>query len=326
MRLALVLCAVAVAGLMPGVASAHVGRTLPVATNFLARVTGSVSGVQAKALDGDQTLWLRAPAAAVVLIAGTLGEPLLRFDARGVWLNLRSPTAQGDRIDRFDLRPTATGRPPLWHRVDAGHAYAWHEHRLHALEPLARGLSSARTLGSWSVPIVMSGRRSAIEGVLDYRPPGPGWLYIALTALVAFAATAAAARSAAALVGLALVATALVWTIRLGRGLYGRPDVSTVGYLEIALTCIVGAALVFGLVHRNADTRVLAAFIAGFGALYEGLTMLPVLTHAVALSALPTIVVRTAEVLALGAGVGVLVGSVIGHLNAAERETVGAAV
>ncbi len=62
MRLALVLCAVAVAGLMPGVASAHVGRTLPVATNFLARVTGSVPGVQAKALDGDQTLWLRAPA------------------------------------------------------------------------------------------------------------------------------------------------------------------------------------------------------------------------------------------------------------------------
>ncbi len=128
--------------------------------------------------------------------------------------------------------------------------------------------------------------------------------------LVAAASTAAAARSAAALVGLALVATALVWTIRLGRELYGRPDVSTVGYLEIALTCIVGAALVFGLVHRNADTRVVAAFIAGFGALYEGLTMLPVLTHAVALSALPTAVVRTAEVLALGAGVGVLVGSV----------------
>ena len=325
MKLALVLCAVAVAGLMPGVASAHVGRTLPVATNFLARVTGSVPGVQAKALDGDQTLWLRAPAPGVVSIPGTLGEPLLRFDAGGVWLNLRSPTAQGDRIDRIDLRPTATGRPPLWHRLAGGHAYAWHEHRLHALEPLARGRSSAGIVGPWSVPLVVDGRRTALDGVLDYRPRGRRLAWILLTALVAAASTAAAARSAAALVGLALVATALVWTIRLGRGLYGRPDVSTVGYLEIALTCIVGAALVFGLVHRNADTRVVAAFIVGFGALYEGLTMLPVLTHAVALSALPTAVVRTAEVLALGAGVGVLVGSVIGHLNAAERETVGAA-
>ena len=63
MKLALVLSAVAVAGLMPGVASAHVGRTLPVATNFLARITGSVSGVRTTVLDGDQTLWLRAPAA-----------------------------------------------------------------------------------------------------------------------------------------------------------------------------------------------------------------------------------------------------------------------
>jgi hypothetical protein len=317
-RLAFVLGLFVVAAAVPDVASAHVGRTLPVATNFTARVVDAVPGVQAKVVDGDQTLWLRALASTIVLVPGTLGEPLLRFDARGVWLNLHSPTAQADRIDRFDLRPSANPRArPLWHRVADGHAYAWHEHRLHALEPLARGRSSAETVGPWSVPVVANGRRLSLSGVLDYRPPGLSWLRVGLAVLLAAAGAAAAARSTTALVGLALVATAFVWTIRVGRELYGRPDVPAIGYAEIALTCVVGAALVYGLLSSEPGTRVFTAFFAGFGALYEGLTMLPVLTHAVALNALPTTVARIAEVLALGAGVGALVGCVLGQLREA---------
>jgi hypothetical protein len=324
-RCVLVLGIVLLAGVLPGVASAHVGRTLPVATNFLARITSPVPPLDAKVVDGDQTLWLRAPAATTVSIPGTLGEPLLRFDRGGVWLNLRSPTAQVDRIDRLDLRPSPTGTPPLWHRLTGGHAYAWHEHRLHALEPLARGRSSAGTLGPWSVPVVAGGRRLAVDGVLAYRPPGPSWLRIALTAVLAAAGVAAAARSTAALVGLALVTTVAVWTIRIGRELYGRPGVPAIGYVEIAITCAVGAALVYGLVQRDQGTRLLTAFFAGFGALYEGLTMLPVLTHAIALSALPTVVARTAEVLALGGGIAVVAGVVLGQLNAATEAETGSA-
>ena len=327
MRSALALGPLVVAAAAPGVASAHVGRTLPVATNFTTRAVGFIPAVQAKAVDGDQTLWLRAHASATVVVPGTLGEPLLRFDRRGVWLNLRSPTAQADGIDRLDLRPSASlNAGPLWHRLTSGHAYAWHEHRLHALERLAQGRGSAGPVGPWSVPIVVDGRRFSIDGVLTYRPPSLSWLRIALTVLLAGAASIAAARSAVALVGMALVATASVWAIRVGRELYGRPGVPAIGYVEIAITCVVGAALVYGLVNRDAGTRVVTAFLAGFGALYEGLTMLPVLTHAVALNALPTGVARAAEVLALGGGVGVLVGSVVGHLNGpAERESADAA-
>jgi hypothetical protein len=317
-RLTFVLGLFVVAAAVPDVASAHVGRTLPVATNFIARVVDAVPGLQAKVVDGDQTLWMRAPASTVVLVPGTLGEPLLRFDARGVWLNLRSPTAQADHIDRLDLRPSANPRAqPLWHRVAGGHAYAWHEHRLHALEPLARGRSSAETVGPWSVPVVANGRRRSLGGVLDYRPPGRSWLRIGLAALLAAIGAAVAARSRTALVGLALVATAFVWAIRVGRELYGRPDVPAIGYAEIALTCVVGAVLVYGLVNREPGARVFTAFFAGFGALYEGLTMLPVLTHAVALNALPTTVARVAEVLALGAGVAALTGCVLGQLREA---------
>jgi hypothetical protein len=316
--LAVVLGTLLVAATVPDVASAHVGRTLPVATDFVATVTAAASGVTAKVVDGDQTLWLRAPASTVLLVPGTLGEPLFRFDRRGVWLNLRSPTAQANGIDRLDLRPSASPRArPLWHRVAGGHAYAWHEHRLHALEPLAKGRRTAGVVGHWAVPVVVDGRRRSLQGVLEYRPPGPSWLRIGLAVLLAAAGAAAAVRSAAVVAGLAFVATASVWAIRLGRELYGRPDVPAVGYVEIAITCIVGAALLYGLVSRDPGTRIVAAFLAGFGALYEGLTMLPVLTHATALNVLPTAVARVAEVLILGAGVGALVGCVFGQLREA---------
>jgi hypothetical protein len=145
-RLVLVAVVVAIAAALPSIASAHVGRTLPVATSFTARITGPVQGIRARVVDGDQTLWLQT--AAVVLV--------------------------------------------------------------------------------------------------------------------------------------------------------------------------VGAALVYGLVNRDESTRVSTAFLVGFGGLYEGLTMLPLLMHAIVLSDLPSAVARVGEVLIIGAGIGVLAGSILGQLRVSE--------
>lgn len=315
MRIALILGIFAVACVLPGIASAHVGRTLPVATDFTARIIGAVSGVDAKVADGDQSLWLRAPAASVVFVPGILGEPLLRFDDRGVWLNLRSPTAQSARIDPTELRPSASGEPPLWHRVTSGHAYLWHEHRLHALEPVARVTGSA---GPWSIPRVVDGRRTSLQMMLAYRAPGAIWAWIAVPVVLALFSALGAARSAPVLLTLALMATAAVWAIRIGRELYGRPEVPVPGWIEIAITSVIGTLFLFGLTRRDAGARLSTAFFVGFGALYEGLTMLPVLTHAIALSALPSLLARILEAVAIAAGVGVLGGSVFGPLLAEE--------
>lgn len=311
MRLVLVVGVFLAAAAAPDPAAAHVGRTLPVATDFTARITAPVAGLTAKVVDGDQSLWLRAPASVTVAVPGILGEPLLRFDAHGVWLNLRSPTAQSDRIDRTDLRPTASGRPPLWHRLTSGHAYLWHEHRLHALEPVARSAGSA---GPWSVPLVVDGRPRSLRGVLDYSAPGPAWAWIAVTVVLGLAAAARALRSTATVVALALAATPAVWALRLGRELYGRPGTPVVGWIEIAVTCGVGGLLLLGLTRRDAGTRVFTAFFVGFGALYQGLTMLPVLTHAIALNAIPGTVARALEVVTLAAGGGTLAGSIFGRV------------
>jgi hypothetical protein len=309
---------------LPSVALAHAGKSAPVATNFHAQLggvhppTGAIEA--AKAVDGDRGLWLRVAPTAVVLIPGAVGEPLLRFDPRGVFVNLRSVTAQSDRIDRFDLRPDPNPRAaPRWHRVTSGHAYLWHEHRLHALEPLARG-GHVTVLGRWSVPLVIDGRRHVLVGSLVYRPPGSLWPWLVLAGVLAAAQLGARSVSAdagrRAAVASALAATLLIWVVRIGRELYGRPDVGWGAELDIAFTSLVGVALLTGLLHRDEDIRLFTAFLLGFGCLYEAWSMLPVLTHAVALTVLPTRIAQAAVAATAGLGAGMLVVTVREHLDA----------
>jgi hypothetical protein len=295
---------------LPGTAFAHVGEKAPVATNFDARISGvqpSTSAVRAKVIDGDRQLWLEASPDATVFIPGAQGEPLLRFDSAGVFVNLHSLTAQTDRIRVAGLRPNLDPHaPPRWRQLSSGHSYLWHDHRLHALEPLARGHRTPAVLGHWSVPLLIDGRQHALQGALVYQPPGSVWPWILLAALVAGAvafSSFAAHRAAAA--G-ALVAVLLLWTLRIGRELDGRPSVGASEQIEIALTSLVAVALLYGLLQRNHDVRVVAAILAAFGCMYQGLTMLPVLTHGIALTALPGTAARVGVAALLGLGAGVL--------------------
>jgi hypothetical protein len=303
---------------LPRQASAHVVGGAPVATNFEARILGltpSSEAVDVKVVDGDRALWLRSSANATVVIRGAEGEPLLRFAAGGVFLNLRSVTAQSDRIDRFDLRPDPDPRArPLWHRLTSAHAYRWHDHRLHALEPLARSRRTETVLGPWSIPVVIDGRPHRLSGVLVYRPPGPVWQWILLACVLGVAVTATLAlpvpiqqRTA---VSVALSATLLIWALRIAREVYGRPGVGASGYVATALTSAAGAALLFGLLHPEAGVRMFVALLVGFGCLYQGLTMLPAVTHSIALMQLPTPVSRAAVAAVLGLGGGLLAVSV----------------
>ena len=316
-RLTRVLVTGAVVGaalVSPGVAFAHVGKSAPVATNFDAQLRGvkPVSrAIEAKVVDGDRELWLRVSPAATVLIPGAEGEPLLRFDRAGVFVNSRSLTAQSDRIDRFDLRPDPNLHArPLWHRLSSGHSYLWHEHRLHAFEPLARGHHTTTIVGRWSVPLLIDGRHHALVGSLVYRPPASAWPWILLACALAvisagtLALSLRAARQMAVLA--ALVAVLLVWVLRIGRELYGRPGIGVTGYAEMVLTSLIGVALLYGLLHGDRGVRLFTAFLVAFGCLYQGLTMLPVLTHSVALTALPTVVARVGVAAILGLGAGVL--------------------
>ena len=294
-------------------ALAHTGKTAPVATNFEARIGGvrpETAAVEAKVVDGDAGLWLHVGAGATLVIRGAEGEPMLLFDRHGVFANVRSLTAESDRIDLLDARPDPNpSAQPEWHRLTSGHSYLWHEHRLHVLEPLSRGHRATTMLGTWTVPFLLDGASHRLAGTLVYHRPGRVWPWIVLA--VGLAATLAAAarldpfeRGRIAR-GAAVPTVLVVWTLRVGRELYGRPAVGSSGYLETALTCLVGVGLLYGLLHRDLAVRTVTALFAGIGSLYQGFTMLPVLTHAVALTTLPSPIARLGVAATLGLGAGI---------------------
>lgn len=291
----------------PAAASAHGGKSAPVATNFRtdASIAPRTAGLHVRVADGDRILWLHASGAAVVTVLGAEREPFLRFDRQGVSVNLRAPTAQIDGITPPNAPVRAdSNAPPRWHQVSGGRTYRWHDHRLHALEPLARG-RSARALGHWVIPMLVDGRRVSIGGELRYAPAPSPWPWVAAIVLVAAGGTLGlreARRRAIVTTGLALLATVAIAIARIGRELYGWPLVDGLRYAAIVVTCIVGALLVYGLTLRDREIRLFVAFLVGFGSLYQGLTFLPMLTQALPLTVLPTAVARACVAMILGIG------------------------
>jgi hypothetical protein len=244
---ALLLIGLGAAGLLPARASAHAGLTAPAATSFLARISSVPRGVEARVVDGDQRLWLRVepPHAAVVL--GLRGEPYLRFDARGVAVNTRSPTYFLNRpLPRVVPAGLGPNTPPAWKLVAVAHSTSWHEDRLHAAA-LAAHSSTTRYLGRWVVPLVVDGKRTWVDGNL-WQAPRPSllwfWPLVLLLACVpALLRLRDAGLEAAAAGTLAALALAAATLGRLGRELYGRPTVSAGQLVLAGSTCLVAAGL-----------------------------------------------------------------------------------
>ena len=102
LHLRLVAGAVALVGLaalaLPGAALAH-GRGATIALDFrlhLDPAASALSGVHVRVLDGDRALEARVDPGVALLVRGTLREPMIRIDDRGVWANASSPTATAD--------------------------------------------------------------------------------------------------------------------------------------------------------------------------------------------------------------------------------------
>jgi len=147
---------------------------------------------------------------------------MLLFDRNGVFVNVRSLTAAADRIGHFrlsrDLNPHAS---PAWQRLTGGHSFLWHDHRLHALEPLAKGDARRTVIGRWSIPLSIDGRPRPLEGELTYIPPRPLWPWLlvagALAAGVWLGLAVSESPAVGSTIGAALVVTVVVWAIRIGR-------------------------------------------------------------------------------------------------------------
>jgi hypothetical protein len=307
--LALALAIVAVAaGMAPSTAQAH-GPVAPIALDYVARVRQLPAGLDAKVVDGDQRMWLQVPGDETAVVVDYRGAPYLRFTSAGVAVNHNSAMYYLNQTP-FALTPPPSLGPktlPRWLPVTSGHAYGWHDGRLHALAAVAL-TPGASFVGTWRVPIIVNGRSAAISGGLWHAgAPSIVWFWPIVVLLMCVLAAWRIRRPAldqwtARLLGVsALVAVAVAG---LGRELHGRPTVTPFQLVELA---VILAFVLWGLFRVIVQRPgFFSYFVIAIVALWEGLELIPTLENGFVLIAVPAFAARAASVVALGAGVGLL--------------------
>jgi hypothetical protein len=289
---------------VPATASAHVGKTPPAATDYLARITSIPAGLEARIVDGDQAIWMRASPSLTVVVTGLRGEPYLRFSGSGVAVNTRSATWYLNRVRPLTVPEGLTqSTPPVWLPLTSHHGWTWPEGRLHA-PALAAHPSGSAFVGRWVVPVVVDGRGAAIRGGLWQSAPAsllwfwPLLLLVAcLPALWKLGEARLDVQVASGLVGLALLSSTLA---RLGRELYGRPTISSWQLVLVGATGLFAVAL--GVLYTRREWRALAGLAIGFAATYQGAVLVSTLRDGWVLAAIPAWLERTATGLSLASG------------------------
>jgi hypothetical protein len=113
-----------------------------------------------------------------LVLLGYLGEPVFRLDRAGLWVNAASPTAVVVGVLSKAQRLVAP--TPRWRLQRGRSSVAWHDAR-------AQGLPPGVDHGAWSVPLIVDGGRSRLEGELQRFPDPslPAWFAICACLLAA---------------------------------------------------------------------------------------------------------------------------------------------
>ncbi len=289
----------------PGTAAAHSGAPT-VALDFrlrLSAATRALPGVRAAIVDGDRGLRLVVGRDATLILRGDLGEPVVRFDRRGVWVNRNSPTAQGAK-----LTPPSTGRGVEWSLRSRGHTLRWHDHRLAPPSGLPLGV-----VGRWSIPILLDGRARAIAGTFVRMSRPRYWLWAVVALGLASAAGAASWRWPGHRPHLlvALGGLAAFGALAASASFATADEIGGAGqWVEVGAVGTLVAAAVASLRPRWRSLRIWVA--AGLGTVCATLSLgsLGVFLHGYVISTLPAAAARVAVLLAVVAGAATVLLSV----------------
>jgi hypothetical protein len=223
-------------------------------------------------------------------------------------VNTRSATWFLNRVyPQVVPRGLTSTTPPQWQSLTSRHSWTWHDGRLHAAV-LAAHPSGNVFVGRWTVPLVVDGRGTAIRGGLWQSAPAsllwfwPLLMVLAcLPALLKLREARLEAQVGAALAGLALVSSTVA---RLGRELYGRPTVSSWQLVLVGLSCLFAIGL--AAFYSRPDWRVLASFLIGIVAVYQGVALVSTLRDGWVLAAVPSWLERSATAVSLASGVALI--------------------
>ena len=198
--------------------------------------------------------------------------------------------------------------PPSWHRVSSGHAYEWHDGRLHALATVALS-PGVSFVGRWTIPLRIDGRLSSISGGLWHADdPSIVWFWpiVVLFACVPWPPGGCAAQSSIGWwPGFSAITALIVVTIAgLGLQLHGRPTVTPFQLVELAtILAFVG----WGLSHvLFRPPGYFTCFLIAVAALWAGGEMVTTLLYGFVLLPLPAFSARLVTVLCLGTGAALL--------------------
>jgi len=316
-----------------GPADAHVGGGTA-GSDFdgaLRSVSPALPGVTVRLLDFGDQIEVVNPTGTELDVPGYSGEPYLRIGPDGVWRNALSPATwlNLDRYGRTRVPAEAdVHAPPRWEQVSTQPQYLWHDHRTHwmsegLLPPVvAADPGSPHTISEWTVPMTYGGTDVTVAGELRWSPPPPGWLVWPLYVLLLAAGTAAGwlargPRPLAAALGVGAVAA--LWHA----AATPEPAVSVSSHVGAVVSALLPALLVVlaAVVGVRAGRRSrgvltgLAALVAGWLLLVEGLPDVDVLWTAHALTAGPELLARTAVAVMVAGGLGL----VLGGIGAARR-------
>ena len=282
----------------PGAAAAH-PRAAAVALDTRLRLFATaIPGVEATVIDGDRELRLDVRASMRLVVPGLLGEPFLRFDRQGVWLNASSPTAAADRL------VSTADRAAGWRHVARGHVFTWHDHRL-APPPLAAGRTA-----SWSLPVLVDGRRARLAGEFVRAPKPQLWPWLAGAGVAASALWAAGRRRRSLRLPLATAsaAVAALAALAASAGFATGDQITRLGrWLDLAAAAVLALAALGVLRIGDLSTRAWVATIVGVIAAAFVLGSLGVFRHGFVISSLPATLARLAVCTALVCGIAAAV-------------------
>jgi hypothetical protein len=178
----IVLLAAAAAALcVAPLAAAHGDEdSLPGYQSKVTSVSPTVSGLTAEIVESDSEVELTNGTGKTIVVYGYEHEPYLRFGPNGVFENRRSPAAflNEDRFGKTKPPATASAKaPPRWERVAGGTSFGWHDHRIHWMSPIPPPAvkadeSKPHHVFDWKIDAAVAGKPFAINGTLDYAPPG----------------------------------------------------------------------------------------------------------------------------------------------------------
>jgi hypothetical protein len=281
----------------------------------LATLTPELSAaLAARIYQGDRAIRLEVRDGHSITVLGYLGEPFLRLDPRGLGVNAASPTAASAKL--LSKAERATRSRVVWREHPGRRSVVWHDAR-------TRGVPTGNLVTSWTIPLLLDGRRASLSGSTEHVRPPSAWAWLVACGLggALLAALVAARRREAFLSrlaqGAALIAVAAMTVSASGFAVdrYASGFTWFLGADELALALVGLAILARGSDLARDGAAAGLGVLAVFGAGSVGAALF----HAVVFSALPAPAARGAIAIGLVAGAVAALAGTSALFSAAER-------